>query len=173
METSYLIPLCLFLAAIAVRFSYERLKRCGRIGPRNRAVFVFVFIMMCVLWAGWFAMCPKDPLKLGLPEPLRWFGFGIFVIGLALAFGALIQLRGVENIDHLVTNGLFARIRHPMYTGFICWIIGWSLFHSAGASLIAGLVGIANILYWRHLEDNDLSGKYGDQYLVYRKMTWF
>ena len=40
-----------------------------------------------------------------------------------------------------------------MYTGFVLWILGWSTYHGAIVSLAIGLVGIANILYWRRLEE--------------------
>jgi protein-S-isoprenylcysteine O-methyltransferase Ste14 len=90
-----------------------------------------------------------------------------------LAVVALIQLRGVENIDHLVSTGLFKKLRHPMYTGFILWIIGWGPYHSAILSLGIGLVGIAGILWWRHLEDVRLEVQFGSRYQQYRLTTWF
>ena len=172
MSLRFTAPLVLYFAGLAIRLSYERSKKRGGARSQSKVLYVLVFISMCVLWASWFAMCPKDPVTLELPDMLSWLGLGVFMVGLVLAFGALIQLRGVENINHLVTKGLFARLRHPMYIGFICWIIGWALYHRAGISSVAGLVGIANILYWRHLEENDLALKYGDAYLVYRKTSW-
>ncbi len=87
--------------------------------------------------------------------------------------GALAQLRGVENVDHLVTTGLFSRLRHPMYTGFILWILGWATFHGAAPSLLPGLLGIANVLYWRHLEELKLESTYGDAHRTYLRSTWF
>jgi protein-S-isoprenylcysteine O-methyltransferase Ste14 len=79
----------------------------------------------------------------------------------------------VENIDHLVTSGLFSRIRHPMYTGFILWILGWVFFYGAATSLIVALVCIGNILYWRQIEEKNLVSAYGEAYLRYRMKTWF
>jgi protein-S-isoprenylcysteine O-methyltransferase Ste14 len=92
---------------------------------------------------------------------------------MALALGALFQLKGVENIDHLVTTGLFSRLRHPMYTGFILWILGWAIFYGAVASLVVGCVGIGNILFWGRLEDANLEARYGKSYREYRQGTWF
>jgi uncharacterized membrane protein len=43
-----------------------------------------------------------------------------------------------------------SRTRHPMYLGFILWILGWAAFHGAVVSLAVGLVGIGNFLLWRH-----------------------
>jgi protein-S-isoprenylcysteine O-methyltransferase Ste14 len=82
-------------------------------------------------------------------------------------------LKGVENINHLVTTGLFSRIRHPMYAGFILWIFGWAIYHGALLSIIVGFMGIGNILYWRRLEEAELELRYGENYRRYRKETWF
>jgi protein-S-isoprenylcysteine O-methyltransferase Ste14 len=173
MKSGYFLALGLYLAALAIRTGYELLKKAGRVNPKSTILFIFILLVMCLLWVSWFDMCPQDPMRLLLPDLIRWLGLAIFVTGLGLAVGALIQLRGVENIDHLVTTGLFARLRHPMYLGFILWILGWAIYHGAALSLIAGFVGIGNIIYWRYLEENHLANTYGDEYLTYRRQTWF
>lgn len=93
--------------------------------------------------------------------------------GLVLAIGGLIQLRGLENIDHLVTTGLYARLRHPMYAGFILWIVGWVVAFGALISLAVGIVSVANILFWRWLEERSLQSQHGQVYLSYYQRTWF
>ncbi len=125
------------------------------------------------MWVSWFGMCLLDPLALKIGSVFKWTGFALVILGILLAVAALVQLRGVENIDHLVTSGLFKRLRHPMYTGFILWILGWASYHGAILSFGIGAVGIANIIYWRHLEDGRLKEKYGEPYLRYREKTWF
>ena len=173
MKPGYFTALGLYLTCLAIRTGYEMLKKAGKVNPKNVVLFLFILLAMCLLWISWFVMCPQDPLHLTLPGLIRWVGLGIFIVGLVLAVGALIQLRGVENIDHLVTTGLFARLRHPMYLGFIFWILGWVIYHGAAASLLAGFVGIGNIIYWRHLEEDHLQRTYGDEYDAYRRQTWF
>jgi protein-S-isoprenylcysteine O-methyltransferase Ste14 len=118
-------------------------------------------------------MCSSDPTRLVLSGTLHSIGLGAWIIGLGLALGALIQLRGVENIDHLITTGLFSKFRHPMYLGFIFWIIGWVIYFGAIVSLVVGLVGIGNILFWRRLEEEKLDESYGEVYQKYRQGTWF
>jgi protein-S-isoprenylcysteine O-methyltransferase Ste14 len=125
------------------------------------------------MWVSWFNMAPLDSWHLALPSIVRWIGLGVVIVGMGLAVGAFIQLRGLENIDHLVTAGLFSKLRHPMYTGFVLWILGWAVFHDAVTSLIVGFVGIGNILYWRRLEDENLENMYGESYRKYRQETWF
>jgi protein-S-isoprenylcysteine O-methyltransferase Ste14 len=173
MDTNYFILIALFLLCLTIRSSYELLKEAGKVNPESKPLFAFIFTTMCTLWVCWFALCPLDPFQMNLPEAVRWGGLALFVVGMILAFGALLQLKGLENIDHLVTTGLFAKLRHPMYTGFTLWILGWSTYHGAIASLSVGLIGVANILYWRRLEDMRLLVRYGETYKVYRLTTWF
>ena len=173
MESTYLILILTFVVCLFVRTAYELLKEAGKVNPESKIIFAFIFTTMCTLWACWFALCPLDPFQVTIPDVLRWSGLSLFIVGMVLAFGALLQLKGLENIDHLVTTGLFTRIRHPMYTGFGLWILGWSTYYGAFASLAIGLIGIANIIYWRRLEDARLSAQYGDTYQQYRLTTWF
>jgi protein-S-isoprenylcysteine O-methyltransferase Ste14 len=173
MNIDFVIPAILFLACLAIRCGYEVLKDAHKINPESKLVFAVILTVMCVLWVSWFNLCPRDPFQMQLPDPIRWFGFSVVAAGMALAVGALIQLRGVENIDHLVTTGLFKKIRHPMYVGFIAWILGWSIYHSAIISLAIGLIGIVCVLWWRRLEEVRLEVQFGTTYQQYTLTTWF
>jgi protein-S-isoprenylcysteine O-methyltransferase Ste14 len=173
MDNGFLIPAVLFLLCLAIRSAYELLKEARRINPENKLIFAFVFCSMCVLWISWFILCPSDPVRIDLPDSVRWIGFAIFILGILLAVGALLQLRGVENIDHLVTTGLFRKLRHPMYIGFISWILGWSIYHGAVVSLAIGAAAIVSVLWWRHLEEARLRLQFGAAYEQYRLTTWF
>ncbi len=173
MNTEFFVLLVLYVTFLTTRSTYELLKKAGRVNPKSKIVFYAVFSVMCLMWVSWFMMCPVDPNAVNLPLAVQWIGFGVFLVGWGLALGALIQLRGLEDIDHLVTGGLFAKLRHPMYTGFIFWIAGWAVYHGAAVSLLAGVLGIANILYWRRLEDAAMESRWGDLYREYRKGTWF
>jgi protein-S-isoprenylcysteine O-methyltransferase Ste14 len=173
MEDSYLILVVVFLVSVFLRTGYELLKEAGKIDPENKAIFTLIVSVMCALWMSWFSLCSLDPSLVKVPDAVRWIGLGLFIGGMILAVGALVQLRGVENIKHLVTTGLFAKIRHPMYAGFVMWILGWSMYHDAVVSLLVGLIGIVNIMYWRQLEEARLLAQYGDTYQQYQLATWF
>lgn len=167
MDSTYLLVAGLCLIGLAIRSGYELLKEAGKVDTKNRAIFAVVFVAMCLMLASWPAMCPLDPWRIPFP------GLGVVVAAFALAVGALVQLRGLENIDHLVTTGLFSMIRHPMYTGFILWIAGWVVCYGAVVSLAVGVVCVGNILYWRRLEEGALESRYGEDYRRYRRGTWF
>lgn len=121
----------------------------------------------------WIWMSPLDPWRIGPPVAIRGVGLALLSGGVALAVAGLIQLRGLENIDHLVTSGLFSKLRHPMCTGFILWILGWVIHYGAVMSLLVAILCVGTILHWRHLEESSLATLYGDAYRNYRKATWF
>jgi protein-S-isoprenylcysteine O-methyltransferase Ste14 len=172
MNTDYLVFLSLYLSSLIVRTGYELLKKAGRVNPKSRIVFAAVFTVMCLMWVSWFGLCPLDPFRFALPDLLRWMALGAVIAGFGLVIGGVLQLRGLENIGHLVTSGLYSKLRHPMYTGFILWILGWAVYHGAVVSLVVGCVGIGNILYWRRLEEDNLESRYGQEYREYRRGTW-
>jgi protein-S-isoprenylcysteine O-methyltransferase Ste14 len=173
MNVSYTVAVGLYLAGLLIRDVYELLKRASRVDTRDTLVFGVVFTSMCVMWVSWFAMGPLDPIRLPVPDTLRLAGLGAVILGTGLAVGGVWQLRGVENIDGLVTSGLFSQIRHPMYAGFVLWILGWGVYQGASTALALGTMGIASILWWRHLEEGELESRYGGAYTEYRAATWF
>jgi protein-S-isoprenylcysteine O-methyltransferase Ste14 len=173
MLTVYLILVGVCLVALAIRTGYELFKKAGKVDPHNKVIFAVVFVAMIVMLLSWPLLSPLDPLHLNVPAFVQWLGLAALAVGSYLAVGGLLSLRGVENIDHLVTGGLYARLRHPMYTGFVLWIAGWVLFHGAAASLMPGIICIANIIYWSRLEDAKLASQFGDAYHQYRMHTWF
>jgi protein-S-isoprenylcysteine O-methyltransferase Ste14 len=102
-----------------IRNGYELLKRAGKVNGSNKIVFAVIFVAMCFMWIGWFNMCPLDPWHVSLLEKLQMLGAGAVMAGLGLSIGSVLQLRALENTRNLVTTGLYAKIRHPMYAGFI------------------------------------------------------
>ncbi len=173
MDSMYPVAAVTCVIALGVRTTYEALKRAGRVRTENPAIFAAVFVAMVAMLGSWPVVCPLDPWRVATPVVLEWLATGLLVAAFGLALGGLAQLRGLEGIDHLVTTGLFARLRHPMYTGFILWMVGWVARSGAPASSVIGLAAIANILFWRHLEEEALESRYGSEYRLYRGRTWF
>jgi protein-S-isoprenylcysteine O-methyltransferase Ste14 len=128
---------------------------------------------MTLLWVSWFKMCELDPVKLPIPGFVELIGFVISFIGLLVFFIVLFKLKTVENYNgDLVTSGVFKYFRHPMYLAFIFWLFGFAIFKSAGISLLLAIPFTANILFWRRMEEKDLTAKYSD-YEEYKKKTYF
>jgi protein-S-isoprenylcysteine O-methyltransferase Ste14 len=161
-----------YLLALLGRITYDWLKLRGRANPKNRLVFAVVFVDMFLLWGSWFSLCESDPSSLGLPHWLRQFGLGLTLLGGALFLGALLQLRVLENTTHLVTTGLFRFTRHPIYTGFACWYVGWPLHWDRSSALLLGTLSLGAVIWWRRVEERALVLQFGSAYEDYRQRTW-
>jgi protein-S-isoprenylcysteine O-methyltransferase Ste14 len=128
---------------------------------------------MVLLWLSWFILCSLDIYKINLPGLIRYFGISISSIGIIIFFIALFTIKTLESYEgDLITTGIYKKIRHPMYLGFIFWLIGFPLFYEALFSFILSLFFITNILFWRYLEQIELVKRFLS-YNDYKKTTIF
>ena len=74
--------------------------------------------------------------------------------------------------DHrLVTNGLFAHVRHPLYAGRLLWSIGWAILFTEILSLIFFALGSVFLIFRIRLEERMLVEKFGEEYERYKIRT--
>jgi protein-S-isoprenylcysteine O-methyltransferase Ste14 len=121
-----------------------------------------------------------------LPFPVRLGGaIGFVVLGLVLAgAGARTVSRAKttlnpvkpETATALVTSGIYAYTRNPMYLGMAAWLLAWS----AWLGTLAGLIGAPLfVLYMNRFqigpEERALSGLFGTEFAAYRARVrrWF
>jgi len=87
---------------------------------------------MAVLWMSWFVLYSQDIYKLHYAEVYRYLGILLTVMGALIFFIALFTIKTLESYDgDLITKGIYSKIRHPMYFGFICWLIGFPIIFGA------------------------------------------
>ena len=116
---------------------------------------------------------------LNLLPATRYSGCLLFAVA-----GTLISLAGVMafrianttvnprqpgKTSSLVTSGIYRFTRNPMYVGFTCWLIAWSVLL---ANLYALPLVIGFIVYIDHYqikpEEKILEGIFGDEFLDYK-----
>jgi len=73
----------------------------------------------------------------------------------------------------LVTRGIYSRIRNPIYTFGLLWIVGLILAVGHPAWLVILLVLIPMQIVRAKKEARVLEEKFGDEYRAYRARTWF
>ena len=155
-----------------VRSLYEILKHKKILKP-SKLSFAIIFINMGLLWTSWFALCSLDLYRMNLPGIIRYLGVSLVGIGIIVFFIALFTIKNLESYQgDLITKGIYSRIRHPMYLGFILWLIGFPVFFGGLFSFILSFVFIANILFWRYLEEKELEKRFLS-YMDYKKTTIF
>jgi protein-S-isoprenylcysteine O-methyltransferase Ste14 len=108
---------------------------------------------------------------------LRWPPYAVFatVGGILLALGmpmlltAGITLRPAYNRDELVTSGVFAVVRHPIYSAMIVLNLpGIALLTRSWPLFLMPLVAYTVFKLLIHREDEYLERRFGQAYLDYR-----
>ena len=103
------------------------------------------------------------------------FAIGIFLYSRSGAHFSLAQLGGLpevranHNDDRLVTTGIRARVRHPVYLGHLCEMLAWSVGTGLVVcwSLTAFAIAIGAVMI--KMEDVELEKRFGKKYRDYRE----
>ena len=117
------------------------------------------------VYASWFAWAPAAVFFL--------LGFSIYRAGFQrfdrAQVSGLAELEPDRHRQQLIATGIRARVRHPIYLGHLCEIIGWCLgtglvvlYALAGFAVIAGAVMIG-------MEDRELEARFGETFREYRQ----
>ncbi len=85
------------------------------------------------------------------------------------------QLGGIPELlpnhkeQRLVTSGIRARVRHPVYLGHLCEMVAWSL--GTGLAVCYGLTAFAMLtgVVMIRMEDAELEKRFGSEYGAYRE----
>ena len=165
-----LITVCVMTHLI--RTVYEILKH-KKILKSNRFTFIIIFTNMVILWSSWFGLNSIDISKIILPDIIRYLGVFLILSGILLFLTALFTIKTLEDYNgDLITKGIYSKIRHPMFLGFIFWCTGGPLYYGGRFSFILSILFIGNILFWRYLEEHELEIRFLE-YKNYKIRTYF
>ena len=114
----------------------------------------------------------------------RWWCWipaaALFCAGLALyrlsSIGfSQVQLSGLPEVlpghreQHLVTSGIRARVRHPVYLAHLCEMLAWSIGTGLAVCWALTAFAILTAIVMITLEDNELENRFGEEYCRYRR----
>lgn len=87
----------------------------------------------------------------------------------AKQLGGLPEVISGHNEQRLVTSGIRAHVRHPVYLGHLCEMSAWSI--GTGLAVCYGLTAFAVITGWImiRLEEKELEQRFGEAYAAYRE----
>ena len=113
--------------------------------------------------------------------PWSWIPAGIlFVAGLVLyklsgsGFSPM-QLSGVPEIaagnheQRLVTTGIRARVRHPVYLGHLCEMLAWTVGTGLVVCWLLTAFAMVTGAVMIRMEDAELEKRFGEEYAAYRE----
>ena len=86
----------------------------------------------------------------------------------AKQLGGLPEVQGANREQRLVTDGIRARVRHPVYLAHLCEMLTWSV--GTGLAVCWGLTAFAIVTgaLMIQMEDAELEKRFGDTYRAYR-----
>jgi protein-S-isoprenylcysteine O-methyltransferase Ste14 len=88
-----------------------------------------------------------------------------------IQLGSSFQISAEAN--KLVTTGIYKKIRHPIYFSGLIFILGYIIFMKQFYMIII-LLGLI-ILQKKRIKNEEkiLEEKFGDEYVKYKRSTWF
>jgi protein-S-isoprenylcysteine O-methyltransferase Ste14 len=150
-------------------------------GLREDATSRWVFLPLLVVALG-FACVPPYLDRRNIwsidGDVARYLGLLLTAVGgylrvaTVFALGHRFSIFVVRQPNHeLKTDGAYAVVRHPSYSGALLAMIGWSLvFRSLAGLLFIGLILIPVVIRVS-AEEDFLTREFGDQYREYQRQT--
>lgn len=140
--------------------------------------------MMVFAAAAWLAS-RFLPIAWLIRAPYTRLGVGLMVLALVPALSAVVQFRRARTTIHphhperasaLVTRGVYAWTRNPMYLSLWLLVIGWSVRLGALSGMIVALCfGPVLTRVQIRAEEQALAQRFGEAYASYRAEVrrWF
>ncbi|HEY6338603.1 MAG TPA: isoprenylcysteine carboxylmethyltransferase family protein [Candidatus Sulfotelmatobacter sp.] len=136
--------------------------------------WILMWVVMGTLTGPWRAITLYSTPWSWIPAALL-FAAGIFVYSRSgthfswAQLGGLPEVRAGHGDNRLVTTGIRARVRHPVYLAHLCEMLAWSV--GTGLLMCCALTALAIVTgaVMIRMEDAELEKRFGEEYLIYRR----
>ncbi len=82
--------------------------------------------------------------------------------------GGLPEVRADHRDDRLITTGIRARVRHPVYLAHLCEMLAWSIGTGLVVCWMLTAFAIATGAVMIRMEDTELETRFGEEFMTYR-----
>ena len=177
-------PALVALAIVGVAMVVASLFAGGNLSPGEREDrgnrWVLIAFTVIGLLDGFLpALCDRFGFWVIDGETTRWIGVaisavaGVFRIWPVYVLGDRFSgLVAIQPEHRLVTDGLYAVIRHPSYLGLLVSVLGWALAFRSGVGVAIAVLMLLVLLARIEAEERLLSETFGGEYDAYRARTW-
>jgi protein-S-isoprenylcysteine O-methyltransferase Ste14 len=133
----------------------------------------FIVIAFLLMWpfrsahfyTNWFAWAPAAIFFL--------LGFSIYRAAFQsfnrTQVSGLAELEPHRHRQQLITTGIRARVRHPIYLGHLCEIAGWCIGTGLVALYVLAVFAVVTGAVMIRMEDRELEARFGEAYREYRQ----
>jgi protein-S-isoprenylcysteine O-methyltransferase Ste14 len=167
-----------------IRFPYARRSRSTPVSTSARGARETALLLTSLTGLG---ILPLTYVSTGFPHGSAYpFHPAQAWLGTAAAAGALVLFRlthralgrswsvtlEIREQHKLRTDGIYGRVRHPMYSAFWLWAVAQALLLPNWVAGSSGLVGFG-ILYFGRVrrEEGLMIAAFGDEYRAYMRQT--
>jgi protein-S-isoprenylcysteine O-methyltransferase Ste14 len=140
--------------------------------PKKDKIFVALQVLLMLVW-----FIPVAAWHFELSNNLHGLGLGFAVIGFVLVLMAFVQLNSALSPfpspvkgAKLITSGVFAFARHPIYTGIIFMAFGISIWLGSGYKMLISLL-LYLLFYFKSRYEEKLLLKIFPEYVFYKRNT--
>jgi protein-S-isoprenylcysteine O-methyltransferase Ste14 len=141
-------------------------------------VLLPAWMLMWALMAGatwrWRHLALYHSFVSWIPAALLFVtGFLIYICAAKHFTGAQLggfpQLRPSEHEQRLVTSGIRAHVRHPVYLGHLCEMLAWSIGTGLAVCYALTAFTVLTGAIMIRLEETELEQRFGEAYREYKK----
>jgi protein-S-isoprenylcysteine O-methyltransferase Ste14 len=135
-------------------------------------IWIAMWIALAAITFPWHHVTLYHDNRTLLPAALL-FCAGMFLYCLSGTNFTLAQLGGLPELlpghhQQLITTGIRARVRHPVYLAHLCELFAWSLASGLAVCWILTVFSILTGALMIKLEDDELEKRFGAEYRSYR-----
>lgn len=144
----------------------------------DRGSMILIWAMITLGFTGGFFLA-KHYAWVSINTVIACMGLLVILNGIIIRWVAILQLGKAFTVDvaiteaaRLKTDGIYAIIRHPSYSGLITIIIGFAItMNSLSSFLVLVLPVMIAIIYRINVEEKVLLNEFGNSYLEYKSRT--
>src|SRR6202795_2410294 len=167
-----------------LRYEYARRSRREKIlrsarGPRETALLLVSLTGLGILPLIYIVTAIPHFADYAFRPAQAWLGL-LFAIAALVVFQLTHRALGrnwsisldVREDHQLITNGIYRKIRHPMYSAFWLWAVAQALLLPNWVGGFAGLIGFGTLFFGRVArEERMMLETFGDSYRAYMART--
>ena len=134
-------------------------------------IWIAMWAILAAITAPWRSILLYQTTWTWIPAGIL-FAAGLLLYQRSHHRFTLTQLSGLPELlpnhqQHLVTTGIRAHIRHPVYLGHLCEMLAWSLGTGLAVGWALTAFAIATGAIMIKMEDKELEKRFGEEYLRY------
>ncbi len=172
MEKLFIVSLFLTFIGFLTRTAIYYMGFKNEVVLKNNVIKFILDIAMTLIWVAWLSMNIYDPYKVDFPDIVRNIAVGVSIIGFGFFVLANYSLAMDAKSTDLTKTGIYSRIRHPMYVGFILILLAAPVYMQSFLTFASGFIWILHVICWAKLEEEELEENFKG-YKDYKKQTWF